>query len=210
MTEKMYMTEKINIPEKINMTENIVNQITLDCLINKYIYDKYLQHSIAKINNKKDKKFYRKRIFSLTKELLSSEQPDNLFPDIKYAFENYINACINYFKTIDNNDIIQEDYTVFNEISKISLELDPNENMLSKEDSDKLMMRSVNMTTPTMDAFVTKKYIKKPEEMILPKQKNINLTDPVLKRKGVIISEKKKNIANKYDETNNTENKTDI
>ena len=39
----------------------------------------------------------------------------------------------------------------------------------------------------------------KKNDMILPKQKNINLRDPELKTKGIKISSKKKNIRNKYE-----------
>ena len=53
------------------MSENVITQITLDCLINKEVYEK-MQHNFKKprIVNKKEKKFYRKRILNLTRELL--------------------------------------------------------------------------------------------------------------------------------------------
>jgi len=198
------------------MSDQLINQITIDCLINKSIYDKYMQSNITKLNNRKDKKFYRKRIFSLTKELLINQEPENLFPDIKYCFENYVNTCIQYFKTIDNNDILQEDYsTILNETYLDDLDNLSNLNNLNNLNNigenaakeDNLMMRSINIKSQTLDSFVTKKYIKKPDEMILPKEKNINLKDPILRKKGVIHSGKKKNITNNYDETNNTEKK---
>jgi hypothetical protein len=42
----------------------IVNQITLDCLLNKEQYAKYLNSSVKKTmeSNKRDRKFYKKRI----------------------------------------------------------------------------------------------------------------------------------------------------
>ena len=195
------------------MSDQLINQITIDCLINKTIYDKYMQSNITKLNNRKDKKFYRKRIFSLTKELLINQEPEHLFPDIKYCFENYVNTCIQYFKTIDNNDILQEDYsTILNETYLDDLDNLSNLNNLENigenaTEVNNLMMRSINIKSQTLDSFVTKKYIKKPDEIILPKEKNINLKDPILRKKGVIYSGKKKNITNNYDETNNTEKK---
>ena len=57
-------------------------------------------------------------------------------------------------------------------------------------------MRKINVKQNSLDAFVKKK--KNPKEIILPKQKKINLKDPLLKNKGII---KKKNIINKYEET---------
>lgn len=192
------------------MSEAFVNQVTLDCLLNKSQYSKFLINKTEKISNKKDKKFYRKRIFSLTKELLlSKEKPENLFPDVEYAFNNYVNSCVHYFRAIDSNDILQTEYTSFNELTTLDgliLGLE-DDNISYKEDADKLMMRSINISNHSLDHFITRKITKKPEEMILPKQKDINLSDPILKNKGVIISDKKKNINNNYGETNNTEKK---
>ena len=89
------------------MSEEFVNQVTLEYLVNKeYNVAPNLKNNV----NKKDKKFYRKRVFNLTKELLSNEEPSHLFPDVKQAFDNFTNHCINYFKAIDCSDILQEDY----------------------------------------------------------------------------------------------------
>ena len=193
------------------MSESFKNQVTLDCLLNKQQYNKYLFNKTEKVSNRKDKKFYRKRIFSLTKELLlTKEKPDFLFPDVEYAFDNYVNSCIQYFKTIDSNDIIQNEYSSFVGIAALSnitgLADDDayDEDFQSKEDADKLLMRSINISKSSLDNFVKTKLTKKAEEMVLPKQKDINLADPILKTKGVLKFDKKKNITNKYDEANDS------
>jgi hypothetical protein len=54
-------------------------------------------------------------------------------------------------------------------------------------------MRSVKLENP-LDKFVKKKLLKQPEEPIIPKQKDVDLTDPVLKNKGIIKKKKKENI----------------
>lgn len=189
------------------MTQEYINKITLDCLINKEQFNRYINDKITKTLNKKDKKFYRRRIFDLTKSLLiNKNKPTNLPPDVKYAFDNYMKSCIDYFKTIDNNDIIQDEYKDLNDLNEIMNEhlnnelLDSDLNLESKEEADKLMMRSINLK-PTLNNFIQKVKIKS-EEIILPKQKEINLTDPVLKTKGI----KKKNINNKYDENKEFKN----
>jgi hypothetical protein len=193
------------------MSETFINQVTLDCLLNKQQYNKYLFNKTEKVSNRKDKKFYRKRIFSLTKELLlTKEKPDFLFPDVEYAFDNYVNSCIQYFKTIDSNDIIQNEYSSFVGISTLSnitgIEDDEDDEYLqSKEDADKLLMRSINISKSSLDNFVKTKLTKRAQEMVLPKQKDINLADPILKSKGVLKFDKKKNITNKYDEANDSE-----
>jgi hypothetical protein len=148
---------------------------------------------------------------SLTKELLlTKEKPEFLFPDVEYAFDNYVNTCIQYFKTIDSNDIIQTEYNSFAGIATLSNingldDDDDADDFQCKEDADKLLMRSISISKSSLDNFVTKKLTKKAQDMILPKQKDINLTDPILKTKGVLKFDKKKNITNKYDEANDSE-----
>ena len=54
--------------------------------MNKEQYARYIgqnQHkSNVSIVNKKDKKFYKRRIFDLTKQLLNNEKPQQMFPDV--------------------------------------------------------------------------------------------------------------------------------
>ncbi len=190
------------------MSENIINQITLDCLLNKELYQKHVKSSICKNIDKKDKKFYRKRVYNLTKELLLTKDKEfnsNLLPDVKRAFDNYVNTCIHYFKIIDNNDILQEDYKEYQKMDQI-LDINGSEeiiidNTATKEDADKMMMRSINITNNSLDKFVKVKNLKK-ENIILPKQKEVNLKDPILKNKGI---KKKKNIPINYEENKKTD-----
>ena len=88
------------------MSESYINQITLDCLLNKPLYEKFVAQKISKQITKKEKKEYRKRIFLLTKELLmSDEERNDILPDVKYAFDNYVKACIHCFKIQDENTL---------------------------------------------------------------------------------------------------------
>ena len=187
-----------------NMSEAFLNQVTLDCLLNKNMYNKHLLAERKKTTNKRDKKFYKRRIFDLTKELLlTKEEPDNLFPDVNYSFDIFVDSCIHYFKSKDNNDIIQAEYKNIEEMNVIEsdlLELNV-ESPLTEEEANTLLMRSFKITQPSLDNFVKIKYTKSPCEIILPKQKDINLKDPDLRNKGI---RKKKNIMNKYDESVNS------
>jgi hypothetical protein len=185
------------------MSEAFVNQVTLDCLLNKEMFNKHVKNQKAKSINKEERKFYKKRIYNLFKELLiTKEEPEDLLPDVKYAYDNFIHSCIHYFKTIDNNDLNQEEYKNLNEEPDISniQELD-DDNLKTEEEANKLLMRSIKITTPPLDKFVKRKTTKVEEKLIMPKQKEINLNDPELKLKGI---NKKKNITNKYDEINNS------
>jgi hypothetical protein len=170
------------------MSEDLINQITLDCLINKEVYEKMHEFKKQKIINKKDKKFYRKRILNLTRELLLKKDDDysEINPDIKYSFDNYIKTCIHYFKIIDNNDIIQEEYKDFTSGSDIQYDF----NNTYDNEKDKLFMRTVKIPNG-LEKFVKITTTKKPEEIILPKIKEIDLQEPNLRNKGI---QKKENI----------------
>lgn len=191
------------------MTDNFIHQITIDCLVNPEQYNKHFSNkSLVK---RSDKKFYRKRIYNLVREMLSKEEPPNLFPDVKQTFEHFANACVHYFKSIDKNDIIQADY----ESIKLAAEMGSTipelnvDDIHSQEEANKLLMRTVQMSS-SLDSFVKRKRMAPPENLIMPKQKDVNLKEPSLKLKGVsnLKSTKKKNIQNKYEE-NNTKKETE-
>jgi hypothetical protein len=202
------------------MSQAFIDQVTLDCLLNKEMFNTHVKNKKAQAVNKEDKKFYKKRIYNLFKEMLINKaEPEDLFPDVKYAYDNFINASINYFKTIDSNDLLQEEYKNLDEQEAINInsipELGDDKTIMTSEEADKLLMRSVKITTPSLDKYVKRKSTKPKEKLILPKQKEINLMDPELKVKGLQNNNnniKKKNITNKYDELINTkkENKETI
>lgn len=196
------------------MSTEYVNQVTLECLMNKDTYKKYVATKKKSVVNKKDQKFYRRRILSLTKELLypeeAAEKPITTpaptitlthDPNIVGLFQIYSKACIEYFKTLDKNDIIQEDYSGLT--STETPEMSP-EDIKTQAEIDKLFMRSIHVKEPTtLDKFVKRSTSAPKEDPILPKQKDINLRDPALKNKGI---RKKKNITNKYEEESKTKN----
>ena len=173
------------------MSENIIHQITLDCLLNKEVYEK-MQHNFKQTKNinKKDKKFYRKRILNLTRELLlkKDDNYNEINPDIKFSFDNYVKTCIQYFKIIDNNDIIQEQYKDYDAELEIEVDLNANSNNNNNnnydKEKDKLFMRSIKMPNG-LEKFVKITTTKKPEEIILPKIKEIDLKEPTLRMKGI-------------------------
>jgi hypothetical protein len=169
------------------MSEAFVNQVTLDCLLNKQMYNNQIKTKKAKQINKEERKFYRKRTFNLFKEMINGNTPENLLPDVKYAYDNFINSTIQYFKTIDNNDIIQSEYkdVVFLTSNFSDIYTDCSINSINNSDADLLLMRSIKLDVPTLDKYVKKTLNKKKEQIVLPKQKEINLNDPELKTKGI-------------------------
>lgn len=181
------------------MSEDLINKITLDYLMNKELQSKNNYNPLLQVNNKKDVKFYKKRIYNLTRELILSKTTDPLISaDITKSFDNYIRACIHYFKVLDCNDILQEDYKHIKTIDHEHDEYDDK----NKEAADKLLMRKINIKSNNLDNFVTKTNIAK-NNVILPRNKNIDLKDPKLKTKGITPQEKNKNIINIYEDKNN-------
>ena len=205
------------------MSQAFVDQVTLDCLLNKSMFNAHVKNKKAQSINKEERKFYKKRIYNLFKELLINKvEPNDLLPDVKYAYNNFLNASINYFKTIDNNDLLQEEYKTLDEEDTININAIPeldNDNIVGVENADKLLMRSIKITQPSLDKYVKRKTTKPEEKLIMPKQKEINLMDPELKVKGIQSNsnnsnnsnniQKKENITNKYDEIINTKKEND-
>lgn len=169
------------------MSESFINQITLNCLLNKDLISNHLRNKKINQINKEDKKFYRKRIFNLFKEIINNNIPNDLPPDVSYAYDNFIKSTIQYFKTIDNNDIIQSEYKDydFSSLQTVNETNDNSNNLVNSSEADKLLMRSIKMDVPTLDKYVKRKVNKKKNEIILPKQKEINLKNPEFKNKGI-------------------------
>lgn len=144
------------------MSEDWINQITLNCLMNKQQYDKYLSSKINKQNNIDNKKIYSQRIIDLTKQLLEEEiiNEDNASPDVNYAFENYIKTCIHYFKLNDNNQLLQEQYKEFDDLEmKLEKEKEEIDNSIAEilPLNNSFMKKSIKICNANLDSFVYSK-----------------------------------------------------
>jgi hypothetical protein len=178
------------------MSQSLVDQITLDCLLNKNLIGKHMMKQAKKQINKEDLKFYRKRIFNLFKDIISNNPPKDLSPDVSYSYDTFIKSSIHYFKVHDNNDLLQEEY---NDLNMIIEENNNNEeipeNLEINNETNKLMMRSIKMDIPTLDKYVKRISHKKEEKIIFPKSREVDIKNPELKIKGI-----KKNITNIYED----------
>lgn len=202
-----------------NNTNQSINQITIDCLINKDMYDNMLNSSEVKKDNLKEMKFYRKRIYDLAKRLLiSKEDRESVTPDVNYAFSNFVKTSISYFKIIDKQDILQKDYEGLEEAANNNNNSKINEDEEELNNYDAYIIKKITMPQDklkmsTMDNFVIRKQAEEIEETIIfPQKREFNLKDESLKNKGIKKKEskEKKNINNKYDKKNNQESKTQI
>jgi hypothetical protein len=180
------------------MSQSLVNQITLDCLLNKETMGKHLMKQREKQINKEEVNFYRKRIYNLFKEIISNKSPSDMPPDVKYAYDTFIKTTINYFKITDNNDILQDEYKdIENPLQECSEQFTTlTTSMLSNDEANKLLMRSVKMDVPTLDKYVKRTSVKKQDNIILPKSREVDIMNPELKNKGL----KKNNINNLYED----------
>ena len=170
--------------DDISHNMNKVDELTLACLINPEHYSRYMvnrKNDYQHIRDK-DRRFYKKRILALTKEMVKGRYPTR---DLQTSFNVYVDTLIDYFKFIDQKDIIQEEYTDISGAESI-----PN-NIHSYEEANELIMHKPQ-TVPTMDDYVTRSIPFK-KNIVLPQQRKINLRDPSLKRKGI---KKKKNKSN--------------
>jgi hypothetical protein len=152
------------------MSANIVDQITLECLMNKELYSKLTANKKQNQDNKVARKIYKKRLIELTKDLLSNEKPDNLMPDVEYAFDNYVKTCVRYFKIIDETDVIQQ-----------ALEPVLGEHVLEpvlQPIAESCVLKTIKFTSGTLDDFVNYRdyELSAKEVSALPKQKD----EPVL------------------------------
>jgi hypothetical protein len=93
------------------MSEDLVNQITLSCLISKNQLQKLNKklNENTENNRKSDKYIYKDRIQILFNDLLKDREPDDLLQEVKTGFDFFIDKCIYYFKAVDNNEILEKE-----------------------------------------------------------------------------------------------------
>jgi len=193
------------------MSQSFVDQITLDFLLNKEMMGKHVMKQREKQIDKEEFQFYKKRILNLFKELISNEYSEDLSPDVKYAYDTFVKSTIHYFKIMDNNDLLQEEYKDV----EFPPEICDNHNDNHNDDNDnsdlsgnfmeanKLMMRSIKMDLP-LDKYVKPSSNKKSDNIILPQQREVDIMNPELKNKGIKDIEEKKNITIIYEDIQKT------
>ena len=181
----------------VDESESTINQITLDCLLNRTQYEKYLTKQLLNKISQKDRLFYRKRAVNLTKELLKGDEDVFVSPDVKYAFECYIKTCVRYFRVLDKSDLIQEEYKSLNLVEEEGIKPSSLDGLTELDEI--LFTRKINFNpnNGTLDNFVEIKSLVQEDMVVIPppQQRKINLKDPILRNKGI---RKKKNIENKY------------
>jgi len=183
-----------------NISFNSIDYLTLEIMANTDSYNKYLKKNNLDHDTvlKKEKRFYRKRIISMTKDILfnNSSGQDDL---ILNAFNTYARICISYFKFKDTMDTIQSEYTNITNTNEGVCEsiCDSPDNNADADisEANKLFMRQMEKKVLTLDNFVIKT-APPPDEMVVPQTKDFNLKDPKYKKKDIKKFSKQKSSLN--------------
>jgi hypothetical protein len=192
----------------MNLNLDQVDHVTLDLMVNQPQYERYLRNKEADLAGKyeKAKRFYKKRIMEMTRDLLKGETVNDIF--VLQAFEAYAKACITYFRNKDKNDTLQEEHMAecvavghLPPIEESINEQDEmNEDDCAEEDDGVLADSSKKKLeilmsfdkhkphTPTLDTYVIKTTPvanSSSHHVPIPKVKEINLDDPKFKTKDI-------------------------
>ena len=103
-----------NSSDQVGLTT--VDDVTLAFMVNTAQYEKYLKKNNLAYDFalKRDIRFYRKRIISLTKDLFKNQNEtdknQNSDATMVGAFNMYMRACISYLKFSDQSETIQKCY----------------------------------------------------------------------------------------------------
>jgi hypothetical protein len=182
---------------------NTVDDVTLAFMVNTVQYEKYLKknHLDFDFDFKRDIRFYRKRIISLTKDLFKNQneidKKQNADVTMVGAFNMYMRACISYLKFSDQSETIQKCYVCLgitdddvqiNENIKIQKCICKNKNeddLFELNKANKLCLKPKEVKKITLDNYVIRKNVKKSEPIIYPQQLTFNPRDPAFKYKGL-------------------------
>ena len=208
----------------MNLNLDPVDHVTLDLMVNQPQYERYLRIKEADLSGKyeKAKRFYKKRIVEMTRELLKGETVNDIF--VLQAFEAFAKSCITYFRNKDKNDTLQEEHMaecvavgylppiMETESGPGSVDLDndddddddDNPNNPNLPDSSKRKLEILmsfdkhKVTVPTLDTFVIKiTPAVNNNAGSIPHMKEINLDDPKFKTKDIkprLAKPKSKNV----------------
>jgi hypothetical protein len=200
----------------MNLNLDPVDHVTLDLMVNQPQYERYLRAKEADLNGKyeKAKRFYKKRIMEMTRDLLKGEPEtvNDIF--VLQSFEAYAKACIAYFRNKDKNDTLQEEHMAecvavgylppivedvndeaVNDVDDVD-DVDDNAdndgdgvlNESSKKKLDILMSfdKHKGQKIPTLDTYVIKTTPPERSNPVpIPQQREINLDDPKFKTKDI-------------------------
>ena len=184
----------------MDISLNSVDDATLEYMVNVTQYEKYLRKNNIDYDTgfKRDLKFYRKRIISITKDLFKDELKD---VTLNGAFNMYMKACISHLKFEDQSETIQKCYVCMGLVTGeptaeqhciCNNKLDAL-NAFEMNKANELCFKPKEVKKLTLDTYVIKKSSsQKKEPVVFPQQFKFNPKDPSFKHKGLKNQNKKK------------------
>jgi hypothetical protein len=199
----------------MNISLNSVDDATLEYMVNVAQYEKYLRKNNIDYDTgfKRDLKFYRKRIISITKDLFKNEMKD-VNVTLNGVFNMYMKACISHLKFEDQSETIQKCYVCMGIVAGeptaqqqqqqqqcvCNTKLDAL-NAFELNKANELCFKPKEVKKLTLDTYVIKKSSsQKKEPVVFPQQFKFNPKDPSFKYKGL---KKQKNKKDKPSTTTN-------
>ena len=169
------------------------NEITLKFLANSVYKEEVNKNSEENIKlEKKEYKFYKKRIYRIIKDMMKNNYPNE---SIKNTHTILVKQIIQYIKDLDTAELIQKEYP--EDLNNTNNVNENTTSILAKYDineANKSMMKQQKKDFGTLDNFVNVKKIKLTNEIFLPKKKNLNIKTKEHKRKGIKKKNRKKKI----------------
>ena len=207
----------------MDISLNSVDDATLEYMVNVAQYEKYLRKNNIDYNTvfKRDLKFYRKRIISITKDLFKDEMKD-LDVTLNGAFNMYMKACITHLKFEDQSDTIQKCYVCMGIVAGEQTAQEQQQqnctcnnnldalnalNAFELNKANELYFKPKEVKKLTLDTYIIKKSSsQKKEPVVFPQQFKFNPKDPSFKYKGL---KKQKNKKDKPPSTTTNEIKSE-
>jgi len=174
----------------------MLDDMTLAYMVNTTQYEKYLKKNHIDYDSafKRDIRFYRKRIVSLTKDLFKEQiENDKNQNVLAGAFNIYMRACISYLKFSDQSETIQKCYVCLgvtdadvkmNETSCVCKNKNEDD-LFELHKANELCFKPKEVKKITLDNYVIRKNVKKSEPVVYPQQFTFNPRDPAFKHKGL-------------------------
>lgn len=145
----------------MNKKENIdLLYLTNQHFVGKYDQKKQVSENLKQFTE--DMSFYRKRIFSTTKDIIRGKTINN---PVNNSFNNYAQELIKYFKYLDKQDILQQEYDDLKE--KNPTKLDDNFNLSEK---NQIITRETKKQIKTITDYIPITVKTKKKKLIIQKK----------------------------------------
>lgn len=167
---------------------------TVEYLMSNSVYKKINENTDLFKNKdtqfRNDIKFYKKRIYQTTKELIKQKiDKQHIDKEVDIYLTNYLRALIDYFKFDDKKDILQEEFKDINKSNKrVMFDLNENKNLenMNTLKANEIIMKQPELKENTIESTMNVKIIRPlTKKQELPRSKTIELKSDHFKTKGL-------------------------